>query len=241
MADALARLKERAREAAEKLGHRLGSFHATPGHASAYYANCEDLACGLGVVVDLEPRLPALAAAGDALVLACGRLEREAKERFTPPLPPRVMPSPPPGMEVLDLPLHEQRIRTSPAYARAQVYARDLGRCADCGTDTDALWKDLLDLSFRDLDGYTHLYRELRERGFPPHRLDALNLWDMNHKVPVCEGGGSCGLENLETLCLPCHARETAALMARLDERKRKAEQEMREWLARQLAGYGGM
>jgi len=42
--------------------------------------------------------------------------------------------------------------------------------------------------------------------------------WDMNHRLPVVLGGGGCGLDNLETLCLPCHSRETAILAARIAE-----------------------
>lgn len=41
------------------------------------------------------------------------------------------------------------------------------------------------------------------------------HLWEMDHIVPVVEGGGGCGLDNLRTLCLACHRAETAALAAR--------------------------
>ncbi len=40
-------------------------------------------------------------------------------------------------------------------------------------------------------------------------------LWEMDHVVPVVEGGGSCGIENLRTLCRACHRRETACLAKR--------------------------
>lgn len=54
--------------------------------------------------------------------------------------------------------------------------------------------------------------------GFHPDR----HFWEMNHIRPVSEGGGSCGLDNLETLCLPCHRRHTKALRTRLAERKKR-------------------
>jgi 5-methylcytosine-specific restriction enzyme A len=58
----------------------------------------------------------------------------------------------------------------------------------------------------------------------PRHLHDARRrCWEMDHIVPVIEGGGDCGLENLRTLCWACHARETKALAARRAE-KRKAE-----------------
>ena len=39
--------------------------------------------------------------------------------------------------------------------------------------------------------------------------------WQADHMVPVAEGGGSCDLSNLRTLCTDCHKGETAALAAR--------------------------
>ena len=35
------------------------------------------------------------------------------------------------------------------------------------------------------------------------------NAWQADHVVPVYRGGGLCGLENLRTLCTPCHADVT--------------------------------
>lgn len=45
--------------------------------------------------------------------------------------------------------------------------------------------------------------------------------WHMDHIIPVVEGGGSCGLENLRTLCVPCHKQETAKLAGRRAEARR--------------------
>lgn len=45
-------------------------------------------------------------------------------------------------------------------------------------------------------------------------------LWEMDHIRPVSEGGGSCGLENLRTLCLWCHWGETRKLRKRLAKPK---------------------
>ena len=47
------------------------------------------------------------------------------------------------------------------------------------------------------------------------------HTWHMDHIIPVIEGGGSCGLENLRTLCIPCHKKETAKLAARRAEARR--------------------
>ena len=42
------------------------------------------------------------------------------------------------------------------------------------------------------------------------------DMWQADHKVAVAEGGGGSGLDNLRTLCTPCHAHETEQLFARL-------------------------
>ncbi len=66
-----------------------------------------------------------------------------------------------------------------------------------------------------------HRQRPLSHWG--PTRRDGLriarkSLWDADHILPVAEGGGECecDLENLRTLCLVCHRRETRALRRKL-------------------------
>jgi 5-methylcytosine-specific restriction endonuclease McrA len=51
------------------------------------------------------------------------------------------------------------------------------------------------------------------------------SLWEADHIMPVVEGGGGCGLDNIRTLCVPCHRRETAALAARRAAARRDAKQ----------------
>lgn len=38
---------------------------------------------------------------------------------------------------------------------------------------------------------------------------------EIDHIIPVIEGGGCCGLENLRTLCFVCHRKQTADLSRR--------------------------
>jgi hypothetical protein len=45
--------------------------------------------------------------------------------------------------------------------------------------------------------------------------------WQADHILPVCEGGGECGLENYRTLCTDCHKKETAALARRRADARR--------------------
>jgi len=51
--------------------------------------------------------------------------------------------------------------------------------------------------------------------------MKAGNEWQADHIVPVVEGGGSCGLDNLRTLCHTCHLQQTALLRKRLAERRK--------------------
>lgn len=47
-------------------------------------------------------------------------------------------------------------------------------------------------------------------------------LWQADHIVPVAFGGGQCGLENLQTLCTPCHAAKSQREGAMRREASRK-------------------
>lgn len=56
--------------------------------------------------------------------------------------------------------------------------------------------------------------------------------WEADHIIPVCEGGGCCGIDNYRTLCGPCHLLATKDLWARL-KRKRKQESDRLDRLSR--------
>ena len=47
-------------------------------------------------------------------------------------------------------------------------------------------------------------------------RLNRKTLWEADHILPVAEGGGECDLENIRTLCLICHRKQTRELRSRL-------------------------
>jgi len=112
---------------------------------------------------------------------------------------------------------NEAYIRTSPSYARAKVHRRDKGICAMCGCDTSKLKRILKRASIYNDKNGRYRYVEYTDRqavreiqkdiGFTRR-----HLWEMDHIQPVCKGGGLCGLDNLRTLCIPCHTAETAAL-----------------------------
>jgi 5-methylcytosine-specific restriction enzyme A len=104
--------------------------------------------------------------------------------------------------------VHEWRMRTDPGYLREQVLARDKGICAICGVDCRA--------AYFDLKRARGLHRQKLLARWGLKRISRKTLWDADHIVPVVEGGGECDLENIRSLCLLCHRRETSALRVRL-------------------------
>lgn len=100
--------------------------------------------------------------------------------------------------------VHELQIRTNGRYMRDCVYKRDKGICKICGIDTKNLAKTALSL-----------FGEVREQFLKDNSISLKRkiwirkhgggLWDADHILPVKDGGGMCGLENIRTLCIKCH------------------------------------
>ncbi len=67
----------------------------------------------------------------------------------------------------------------------------------------------------RSRPGYARKLVEVRDRGVCAICGASSGTWHMDHTLPVVEGGGLAGLENLRTLCQPCHKVETAKLATR--------------------------
>lgn len=105
--------------------------------------------------------------------------------------------------------VHQWRLRSDPGYLRDRVFARDRGICQICQADTIAIFAALKRARGRARAAGLSLYgmKSVASRR---------SLWDADHILPVAEGGGQCDLENLRTLCLPCHREATAALRLRL-------------------------
>lgn len=99
--------------------------------------------------------------------------------------------------------VHEWKIRSHSGYARGCVRKRDRSICQLCKRDCLALRKKL-----NTMPGPERM-EEAARLGIPKHRAYRKSLWDVDHIIPVSEGGGSCGLENLQTLCWKCHQEKT--------------------------------
>lgn len=112
--------------------------------------------------------------------------------------------------------VHEWKLRSSGSYARYCVFKRDKGICYKCGLDCHKLKKQANQIRMAEgKDAYKDF---CKSHGIPWKQK---SFWQNHHKVAVAEFGGQCGLENLATICYPCHKVETAALIRRL-ARKRK-------------------
>ena len=105
--------------------------------------------------------------------------------------------------------VHQWRLRSDPGYLRDQVFARDRGICQACRADTVAIYSAL-----------KRARGPARAAGLSLYGMKSIasrrSLWDADHTRPVAEGGGQCDLDNLRTLCLPCHREATAQLRLRL-------------------------
>mgnify|MGYP006430695885 FL=1 len=102
----------------------------------------------------------------------------------------------------------EIRIRSSHKFMKQEVYKRDKGICAICNIDTKVIAKNAVKLTPKEKEIYLQNFdipisRKIWKRKFGG------GLWDADHIIPVKNGGGCCGLDNLRTLCIPCHKNIT--------------------------------
>jgi len=121
--------------------------------------------------------------------------------------------------------VHEWRLRSDAHYLKEQVRRRDRGVCALCGIDTYRLarvvkaWRVAI-----GAEGRRRFESILKEWKWRPGGRQ----WDADHILPVVAGGGECGIENVRTLCIWCHRRETASLAHARASAKRAAAHDRR-------------
>ena len=104
--------------------------------------------------------------------------------------------------------VHELLIRRDNRYIRDCLYKRDKGICVLCKTDTKEIAKKALTLNGNERKEYLKEYNIGMKRKIWKRKHGG-GLWDGDHIIPVKEGGGQCGLDNLRTLCIKCHKKVT--------------------------------
>lgn len=107
------------------------------------------------------------------------------------------------------------------ARVRAQVFGLEGGVCCKCGIDAHALFLRISALEPPErLNALINAKWQLPKTGPALDRLlqqpKEGDFWQADHIQAVVEGGGGCGLDNLQTLCTPRHKGETAKLRTRL-------------------------
>ncbi len=91
--------------------------------------------------------------------------------------------------------------------AKLRVFKRDKGVCAACGCNTEKLRRILRLCNVWDEIGRTGLPIVVRRKmGFNPH---GERLWDCDHIRSVAEHGPAETIDDLQTLCHPCHKAKT--------------------------------
>ena len=103
----------------------------------------------------------------------------------------------------------EWKIRTQPEFAAERVHTRDKGVCTACARDCDALYRKIR------VTKWARRKQRMAELGLPAYLLRRKRYWEVDHIQAVVEGGGSCGLENLRTLCWECHRQVTRELQVK--------------------------
>ena len=100
--------------------------------------------------------------------------------------------------------VHELLLRTNGRYLRDCVYKRDKGICELCKIDTKKIAKEALHLKTEEREVFLKKYNISLKRKIWKRKHGG-GLWDADHIIAVKDGGGSCGLENIRTLCIKCH------------------------------------
>lgn len=115
-------------------------------------------------------------------------------------------------------------------YWHGPVRTRDKGICALCGFDSLACQRRVKRIYDRakggGYGGRSYPYSFVRIRRFANRTGigPTYQPYEVDHIVPVVEGGGCCGLDNFRTLCFLCHKLETKALAGRRAAARREEQ-----------------
>jgi len=148
--------------------------------------------------------------------------------------------------------VEEAKLRLSGSWVRDMVWERDHGICRACGIDTVQKRREVLawekdkanrapncsELRFRRSDNSIDLTLygavksvcaklRIESVGDWPDPRTRKTFWDADHILEVVNGGGLCGIENYQTLCVPCHKAKTAKLAKDRSEARRREKKEL--------------
>lgn len=111
-----------------------------------------------------------------------------------------------------------------PDYARIHVWKRDHGRCAACGKVREGVKRGRLVYPWRNPQNPDQVeVGPYCDFGIGP-------VWDLDHRAPLKDGGAHT-LDNMQTLCQPCHKAKTAREAGERARRKRP-QQDLLEAMA---------
>eukprot|EP01083_Nonionella_stella_P193309 714098_1 len=127
-------------------------------------------------------------------------------------------------------------INTNSTAIRRELFQIERGVCQKCGVDCRKIYLHICHLV--PSSRFVHLRSEKSFKDLERDRLWALctksplgegHFWEADHIIPVEQGGGQCDIENLQTLCVPCHRVKTRAQTKERAERKRHAKDKAEE------------
>uniref|UniRef100_A0A7S0GSS3 HNH domain-containing protein n=1 Tax=Amorphochlora amoebiformis TaxID=1561963 RepID=A0A7S0GSS3_9EUKA len=103
---------------------------------------------------------------------------------------------------------------------RGRLFRLQRGICQSCGLDCHKLFERASALPPQERRRVLHpaMYTAAR---IGQNRFDRLLngkiteglIWEADHIQEVAALGGECGLENYQTLCIPCHHKKTVEFM----------------------------
>lgn len=133
----------------------------------------------------------------------------------------------------------DYKLASDASYLRRKVHQRDKGICRVCHANTDTVKAALVELdrwTYTDhteqggrdrMIGLVGPLKELR-KALGIYMANRSSLWDADHIKEVVNGGGECGLDNMQTLCIWCHKEKTSGLATkRAAERKAARDRAM--------------
>ena len=109
-----------------------------------------------------------------------------------------------------------------PAEAAGFVYRRDRGTCQHCRRNIEvlnALHSALWGVPYQ----VKHEFDKAKVASGYWKRADK-RPWEIDHVVPVSEGGGLCGPTGLRLVCIPCHKQLTAELRSKKAKNSKEKE-----------------